>query len=594
MNARVVDSARLFEPQTGLLIPFNSHSDALLAQLPLQHGMSKQHFNLLLDILRDPSFDMDQLNLKSATDIDIRISEHRRQLAEERSQRAHSSSVFSPASGSCKYFKATSENTGPVGMPSIVFELLIDELVSQMEHFDYETDATPGSSEGSRYYNSQTHARTSTIQTCLKRMSFVHRSWTELAQRALRRRAILTSRRFLREFARSPACGAGVREFAYKIPKSETCTFFHEASVAREHWSTLASVISRLSTLRFLCLSIESAHLADLSGLDLVLNSIAGLTSLEGLWLVSSRDHCPYLPQLCQTISKLPNLRFLSIFNWTCPRRPTVSDTLEMRERVLELTPPASLTALQIRDDYLTTPPAYLSWLFRPRNSYSLTTLDLHITFSRPLPTSLLDPTGSNSMYTNPHVDFSHLLASLSPLLPHIHSLAIKLFYLDTSSAVGATMHDTDLQDLLARCASLRRVRLHRLRSGPFIDGIRMPGIALSTPLILPVTLEELHMHYTYSAINWRTQDQRLCGTLGAAPMPSLRRVLVSTGETDLTLTGMRTGAGMGYGPEEGRSDLVDPYVDLPRTRELCEKLGVELVRHNREHLNQYVIDALS
>ncbi|KAL5512766.1 hypothetical protein ACEPAG_3032 [Sanghuangporus baumii] len=588
MSERDLDGTRLFDPQTGLLIPFKSHSDAVLAQLSLQNGMSKQHFNILLNVLLDPSFSLDELNLKSSTDIDVRISEYRRELAEKRSYK----SADSPQGKS----SSISARLGIVGMSSIVFDLVLDQMIAEMHHFSTETDATPLSAPS----DEPSTALTCHLQSTFKQMSLVHRSWTEPSQRALRRRIILTSRRTLRGFARSLACGTGVREFAYKIPKSEVCTFFHEASVSREHWCTLASVVSRLTTLRYFCLSVESAHLADLSGLDMVLNAIEGLKSLEGLWMLSVRDHCPYLPKLCATISKLPDLRFLGIWNWTCPRRSSggLGDSQERQEKILELPPPSSLRALQVRDEYLTTPPAYLSWLFQPRKSYSLETLDLHITFSRPLPPTPLDPTFPNaeSNYTTPRVDSSHLLGALAPLLPSLVTLVIKLFYLDTSTASGAYLHDSDMQKILEGCTNLKRMRLHRLRAGTHVDGVRLPlpptldlGTELGSgepltiskltaPLFLPQTLEELHMHYTYSAINWRTQDFRLWSTLGASQSPLLKRVLVSNGETDL---------------EGGKGKTVDPKVDLPRTSELCARSGVELVVYDRVWVNRYVVDAL-
>ncbi|KAH8105002.1 hypothetical protein DFH11DRAFT_1324269 [Phellopilus nigrolimitatus] len=197
-------------------------------------------------------------------------------------------------------------------MPSVVFDLVIHKIIEEMSHFSHEADATPNVSEAPAIPQIQ--------MANLKDMCLVHRSWTAPVQRVLRRRVVLRSRDSLRDFARSPACGTGVREFAYKIGKSFVCTFFHEVSVAKEHWGTLASVLSRLTNLRFLSLRIESAHFAELSGLDLVLQAIGTLESLEGLWLMSSRDHCQYLPHLCEAVSKLHNLRFLSVCNWTCSR----------------------------------------------------------------------------------------------------------------------------------------------------------------------------------------------------------------------------------------------------------------------------------
>lgn len=533
-----MEDNKIFDKQTGLLIPFKSRSDALLAQLILRHGLSKELFNSLMDIVLDPSFSPNELTLRSATDIDVRISEHRREMAEDR---AHTRSD-SPR-------KDSGDEMESAGIPHIVLEVVIDRMLDDFEHFSNEADATPGSSDN--IFTSRFQVR----QTELKSMSLVHRSWTELAQRALRRRVVLTSRRGLREFARSPACGVGVREFAYKLPKSQACTFFHRAAEAREHWVTFASVISRLTTLRFLCLNIESAHLADLNGLDFVLDAIGKLTNLEGLWLHSSQDHCPYLPQLYMIISKMPCLRFLSLSNWTCPREPETPDMQATLNELLQLSPLPRLKALKFRDAYLTTPSEYLAWLFKPRDSYSLEMLDLEITFSR-----ILDPSVF-SLSPSTRVDSSHLLSALSPLLPSLSSLSIKFFYFDMSSP--SSMYDTDLQALLKQATRLRHLRLHRLRAGT-----TSPDHA-AAPLVLPQTLEELHVHYSRSGVNWRTQDQRLCGLLGVAPLPRLRRVLMSSAAEP--------------GLDMAEASPINIVLNLPRTHRLCARLGVDLVVYQSE-----------
>ncbi|KAH8109247.1 hypothetical protein DFH11DRAFT_1747182 [Phellopilus nigrolimitatus] len=517
MVEKAIEGNKVYEPQTNLLVPFSSHSDALLAQLPLQHGLTRHHFNLLLDVLLDPSFCPADVSLKSSTDVDMRISDYRRTLGGNRNR-----------VGQIGYPE-------PVGMPSVVFDLVIHKIIEEMSHFSHEADATPNVSEAPAIPQIQ--------PANLKDMCLVHRSWTAPVQRVLRRRVVLRSWDSLRDFARSPACGTGVREFAYKIGKSFVCTFFHEVSVAKEHWGTLASVLSRLTNLRFLSLRIESAHFAELSGLDLVLQAIGTLESLEA-------------------VSKLHNLRFLSVCNWTCSRVKREIDEHLMPENILELTPPSRLKTLHFRDGYLTVPPKYLSWFFRPRGSYCLENLDLNITFSRPLP-----PFVPNDA----RVDASHLIEALSPLLPCLSFLAIKLFYLDTSSAAVTAAHDTDLQAVLSRAHALRRVRLHKLRAGGAGPGV--------LPLVLPAALEELHMHYTYSAVNWRTQDRRLHATLAAGALPHLRRILLTTGEVD---------------PAVGSNGFAVSTLDLPKTREFCESRGVEIMSCNNVYLNQYVVDELS
>ncbi|THH07700.1 hypothetical protein EW145_g3189, partial [Phellinidium pouzarii] len=426
MVEKTIDGNQLFEPQTKLWIPFKTRSDALLAQLPLQYGLSTIHFNLFLEILHDPSFSPRDLTFRDAADVDMCISERRRNLAHQRSL-----SVLKDEAREC------------AGMSPIVLDLVLDQIIEGSPHFSYEVGAMPGGAE-----TGFTSAHN--WQADLRRMCLVHRSWTAPAQRALQRRAILTERRALPEFARSLACGSGVREFAYKLTKADTCTSFHECSVAREHWATLATVLSRLTNLRYLCLRIESAHLADLSGFEFVLRAIGTMSSLEALWLLSSRDHCPYLPNLCVAISKLQNLRFLSICNWTCPRKG-ITDIYHNhtfareQESALTLSPPSQLKTLQLRDTYLIIPPAYFSWFFQPRDEYALTALDLQLTFARPPNLGIV----GYDVSTSSRIVSAPVLAALEPLLPNLTTLALRLFYLDTSSAAVAAAQDSDVQTIL-------------------------------------------------------------------------------------------------------------------------------------------------
>ncbi|KAI5118248.1 hypothetical protein M0805_007497 [Coniferiporia weirii] len=544
---RTVDGNQAFEPETELWVPFKTRSDALLAQMLLQHGLSKIHFNLLMCILLEPSFSLEDVTLRNVTDVDVCISEHRRNLAERRSR-------------ACSL---TLGHSAPIGMPSIVLDLTLDRMLEDSVHFSYEVD-TPADTAPEDAAETKTSVP-SNWRADMGRMCLVHRTWTVHAQHALQRRTILTSRKALHRFAHSPACNVGVREFAYKIDRTDACTMSYKRSVAQEHWITLASVLSRLANLRFLCLRIESTHIADLAGLDRAISAIGDLSSLEGLWLISPHDHIPYLPHLYAAVSKLRNLRFLSIFNWTCPRKGRATKD-PVPENVLELTPPPHLRTLQIRDGYLVTPTEYLAWLFHPRGKYRPDTLDLQITFSRQRP-----PADST---TTAYPEQPHLLSALVPLLPSLSTLILKFFYLDTSSASITTVHDADVQAILARATALRRVRLYRLRGGVGVG----PGPGPS-PLVLPASLEEIHVHFAHVPVNWRAQDRRLHAMLSPCHATlRLRRVVVSAGD--------------GYGELNGLGAMVIA-TNMPRTCELCAELGLAFVPLTDVYLNRYVVDAL-
>lgn len=230
------DATELLEPYTQLRIPFVSQSDAHLAQLLLQHGLSRHHFNLILNTLRNPSFSIRDVTLRSASDIDEHVSEHRRNLAKKRS-------------GGGLMKNGPSRQTDRKKTVSLIFNLVLDFMLSEHAHFSYEADNPPNESgvQANPY-----EARHRSLCSDLKSMSLVHRTWTLPAQRALSRRVVLMTKRHLRSFALSPACGTSVRELAYKINKTDACTFFHDGSAALEHWAVFASVLSRLPNLRWL------------------------------------------------------------------------------------------------------------------------------------------------------------------------------------------------------------------------------------------------------------------------------------------------------------------------------------------------------
>lgn len=625
----------VLDPITQIRVPFPTRSDALLAELILKHGISRRQFDITLSILNDRSFSLQEVTLQNSFDIDRHISEHRFSLAQRRSD----CGVYHPPSDPSR-----PQSTRPNATTSIVYNLVLEHMLTSLPHFSHEADTPRFLGEGVDP-NHDIHA---SLIHDLCSLSLVHRSWTSPAQRALARRVVLPSRRRLRAFARSPACSedAGVREFVYKVDRADTAALLNDRLVAREHWSLLASVLKRLKNVRLLCLRIERAHPADLAGLEQVVQVLEGLVSLEGLWLLSVRDHCPYLPGTCAILSKLVNLRFLSLFNWTCPNES------QDREPLLHEHPPARLKALQLRDSYLVTPPAYLSWLFAPLgdHDYSLHTLDLQITFAH-----LRDPTNvhggdiTNNNTMLPPTQPDQFLTALDPLLDTLTDLAVRLFYMETPIRPGNAfarartsilyaIHDLDLQQILTRSKALRRVRLHRLPTitspntldSTSTDSIRIARLAGTPPIpfALPTSLEELHMHYTYAGVNWRTQDKRLASALSSmtpttctctpstatvsflpqpppppqdvpaitwkgpetskakdtvSPLPgsSLRRVLVSAGEFDM--------------PSRANvvSDVISDVCRMPRTATVCAALGVELVPMDGVYLNQYVVDLL-
>ena len=480
------------DPSMDLCITFGSESDSLLAHLLTQKGFSRRHFDLLMEVLLKPGFKLEDLTLTCSSDVENAISEFRQNLVAERS--------FLPyVTGSVSY----------AGIPPVVLDLVIDYMIDQEDHFLQETNISSNQTDCENHTHFKKYKE-------LLNLSLVHRSWTVPIQRVFYRRIVLTNRHSLQKFSRSPACTTrtGVREFIYKIKKSETSTFFRGGSAATyEHWSTLASVLCRLQNLRFLCLSIEAEYGSELEGFELVLEAISKLKNLEGLWLQTSRVHNPYFSELCFALTGLENLKYLSLCNWkireSCSLPP------------YKLAPSSTLKSLQIRDVYFIASPEYLSWLFQPRGSYQLESLELNITFSRQASIDAVNDLDSTDSDTSVNPS-QYLFSSLYTLLPCLSFFSVSLFYLDTSSNGGliSVVHDLDIKKLLDLATSLRRVRLHRL---PSLPSSRM--IPYSTESVydskigtysLPPCIEEIQVNFLHEAVNWRVQDQRLYALLHA------------------------------------------------------------------------------
>lgn len=111
----VVDGCRSFDPRYNFWVTFETITDALFAQLSLKHGLAWDAIDAIIDLLQNPLFDLPELNLKNASDIDNRVSKCRLQAVEE---------LLMP-----------SGVVGKSGMPMIVLELVVDYMVNDVVPF---------------------------------------------------------------------------------------------------------------------------------------------------------------------------------------------------------------------------------------------------------------------------------------------------------------------------------------------------------------------------------------------------------------------------------------------------------------------------
>lgn len=68
---------KAYDPYSDAEIPFRTASDALLARLRLEEGLSISTVNLFLDILRDRHFNTEDISFQSAAGIDKFVAEHK-------------------------------------------------------------------------------------------------------------------------------------------------------------------------------------------------------------------------------------------------------------------------------------------------------------------------------------------------------------------------------------------------------------------------------------------------------------------------------------------------------------------------------------
>lgn len=272
-------------------------------------------------MLRDPRLKLDELTLNTASDIDLRFSDFRREQAQQR---------------------APCLTGWGAGMPHTVLECVVEEMANHFCPFPKELvieDFDEHLTEDNRRKKLERRAPLDD----LLRMSLVHRSCTAVIQRVIRRRVVLRSEEWLRRFVHSALCGPWVTEFAYIQPENEGRLHFlpeddslydeeagdvFDAAVddkfgrnsveRRSITDLLVSVIARVPNLRRLMLYFEQGPL----GFNRCLQDLRGRHSLHALWLHNDDPNLSYsLYELCIILPSLRSLSFKSLRGWQTRER---------------------------------------------------------------------------------------------------------------------------------------------------------------------------------------------------------------------------------------------------------------------------------
>ncbi|KAH8104982.1 hypothetical protein DFH11DRAFT_1323277 [Phellopilus nigrolimitatus] len=502
-------------------VRFKSESDALLASL-LFAGQKRPQFSLsvfddLLRLLRDPTFKIEEISFTSGVDVLCQIADSRRQIAHERSwpQSALTAPALTP-------------------VPLIIVDLVVDTITA-----DLSVDASSFSvhREDRNRVTHSTHVNflNEDVET-LRRMCLVHRSWTSSVQRVMRRGVQVIGSFGLYSLFRNPLFGPWTRHICFDMPNLQ----YHTKAENRpdEMFALLAAlphVTPNVETL-----AVWAPFDADEYGPHVIdaIRSLAYFQDLKQLTVGSVYGLSRQLPDLCETVARMPSLKRLKLIYWMCPDASpsTIPDFLG------KLSPCSELTDIEFKGKAGKLSEQYLRWLFRPCKDYALKMLTLR---------------GSDFISKEHGIQDYSLPLVIRPALPQLETLTLVL---DSSSA-----EIKEVYDIFPFCTKLRSLRLFFLQRGNF------PLFLKSVySLLLPNSLEELHitMGIKDNIGNWDVLDgwdTRFVEILNT--LPSLRALTVSQNQY----------LAHWDGPDGG--NYVDNFPsNLPETEHHCAEHRINLV----------------
>lgn len=289
-----------FEPNSGILTPFASAADALVARLRLEAGLGVPTINLFLNVLRHPCFNLEELTIQNASEIDATVASHRNELQRERGQNTSTTIKRDKDSDTSKDTKLPRE------IPYPILESILDCIASDQDLVD----------EPVQYQIPLIDVVERQRGDCLRNMSLVHRSWTALSQQRLAERVVARTPSQLIRLLRNPLPGRHTRELIVSLGDVWNHGYHPEGSdvPARpgDVETDLCNLIKRLPQLKKL--TVKESGLRE----DMILPVISTLSNLESLsW------HCAHgypscdFSHLAETLRVLPQLHSLEISGWS-------------------------------------------------------------------------------------------------------------------------------------------------------------------------------------------------------------------------------------------------------------------------------------
>lgn len=491
-----------FDPQEATQTSFS----ALLPQsLPDRDEIT----NALLKIVHDPLFDVNDLTIRRSEEIDTRISEGR-------------ANATIPTYGHS------------AGIPMVVLQAVMDifereycrnvfgpgalRLLFPSEPL--EANEELASPRPDRYWQHPDHKHPMpdlSFGNVLLSMSTVHRTWTKVAQMALRRHVFIRSGSKLASFLRNPHCGPWIRSLWI----SSSCHFHVDRPTEEREmdWIParhLASLFSRAPNIihlvvtihprvpftdldtqqtlnvQSLLIALENQRLRDLSVLEFVCNAIPRNSMLHLLRRICDFDKLSSLTFLCRVHSTDGEA--------ASEQRGTPTDSTSLDN----LTPPRLLRSLSISLNSDELQLETVKWFIRPRDGYAPENIHFDLTVS-------LSPEKN---------EIQDHLVPCDTVVPSLQRFSIGVSQLHSTRPTPSTSIEKKhiLETLFPhiRCFHLGPVSTETI--SPFLRG----------GMHLPASVEKLEIVFRADRMNYRNcvkWDVDLSALIMEGRLPSLREV---------------------------------------------------------------------
>ncbi|KLO07677.1 hypothetical protein SCHPADRAFT_1001473 [Schizopora paradoxa] len=347
MQPKDADGDRVYDSKSKSWVKYNTRSDALLANLVLQHDFRLDQLDLVLTMLRDPEFDVSKVMMSMSSDVLRTIGVQSDRTAYERSK---SGQLW---------------ETKKHGMPRTVFECVLDTMKDNL-FLPFEEEITVDE------YRPSHSARQDLVN-----MTRVHSAWAQDVRPLLQRRAVISGPDQLTLFLRSVYCGAHVREVILHVTGE-----FEDDQIFPICSSLFSGLFSYCPNIQSFSLQFSgstkktgshestSAYRILVSRMVIVaihaFQSMAThLPHLERLWLIAESFHVPVYcwSELCKTLASFNSLQFLCIGGPWGVQESRFSPL----EILNQISPPSSLKTIELRPSgpcYI--PSDIISWLFLP------------------------------------------------------------------------------------------------------------------------------------------------------------------------------------------------------------------------------------